>query len=60
MEQDLKEKVQEQAAVWGDAEKMTPMRILPHKEEEEVKAANPVQAEEKAEEEECNKVHKNK
>jgi len=60
MEQDLMEKVQGQAAAWGVAGKTQVMMILPDPAEEEADAVNQVQPEGEEEEEECNKVHKNK
>jgi len=60
MEQDLKEKVQEQAAARVGARKTPVMMIMPELAKEPADAVNPVQPEEKAEEKECNKVHKNK
>jgi len=60
MEQDLKEKVQEQAAARAGAGKTPVMMIRPEPAKEPADAVNQVQAQEKAEEEECNKVHKNK
>ena len=60
MEQDLKEKVQEQAAARVGVRKTPVMMIMPEPVKDPADAVNQVQAEEKAEEEECNKVHKNK
>jgi hypothetical protein len=58
MEQDLKEKVQEQTAARVGAGKTPVMMIMPELVKESADAVNPVHPEEK--EEECNKVHKNK
>jgi len=60
MEQDLKEKVQEQAAARVGARKTPVMMIMPELAKEPADAVNPVQPEGEAEEEGCNRVHKNK
>jgi len=44
MEQDLKEKVQKQAAEWDAAKELPAMKILPDRAEDQANVVNPVKA----------------